>query len=53
MTEERCPEQKTYGDVDFCTLEETVCVLMGYSSCDIYEGYKEEWLKEEQNAGQV
>lgn len=43
---DRCPEQKTIGDVDFCTLEETICVLMGYDTCDYYEQIKKEWEAE-------
>jgi len=44
---DRCPEQKTMGDVDVCTLKETICVLMGYDTCDYYEEIKKEWLMED------
>ena len=43
----KCPEQKTIGDVDFCKLEECVCLLMGYDCCEEWNKIQEEWAEED------
>lgn len=44
--DEKCYYQRTIGDVDWCDLDDHMCVLMGYTSCDEYEAQKKEILEE-------
>lgn len=44
----KCPEMKTIGDVDFCYLNECVCILMDYDTCDVFQSIKEEWEQEKE-----
>lgn len=41
----KCPNMKSIDDIDWCELEDHLCVLMGTSECSEWEEIK----KEEQN----
>uniref|UniRef100_A0A6M3KSL5 Uncharacterized protein n=1 Tax=viral metagenome TaxID=1070528 RepID=A0A6M3KSL5_9ZZZZ len=48
--DEKCFYQRTIQDVDWCDLDDHMCVLMGCDCCDEYENQKKE-LEEELDRG--